>query len=60
VFALPKTLKACKAEALTADLKNFRAYRTLRQERINRRYHGKREKAAKTAAEEKPAAEQQQ
>jgi large subunit ribosomal protein L13e len=53
VFALPAVTKRCKIEALTDDMKKFSAYQKLRQERINRRYHGKREKAAKKLLDEK-------
>jgi large subunit ribosomal protein L13e len=49
VFALPSTTKRCKAEALTAEMKNARIYQKLRQARINKRYNGKRIKAAKDA-----------
>jgi large subunit ribosomal protein L13e len=49
VFALPKQSKRCKIEALTDDMKKAKVYFRLRAERTNRRYHGKREKAAKEA-----------
>ena len=53
VFALPKVVKRCKIETLTADMKNARIYQKLRQERINRRYKGKRDKRAKEEEEKK-------
>jgi large subunit ribosomal protein L13e len=53
VFALPKVSKRCKVETLTADLKNSRVYQKLRQERINRRYKGKRDKKIKDEIEKK-------
>merc|ERR1712170_19239 len=49
VFALPSQSRRCKVEALTAEMKNFRAYQKLRAERINRRYQGQREKRAREA-----------
>jgi len=51
VFALPKTSRRCKPEALTKELKEAKVYQKLRQLRINKRYRGKREKAAKEKAE---------
>ena len=53
VFALPVQKKRCKIEALTKEMKEAKIYQKLRQERINKRYNGKREAAAKKAAEEK-------
>lgn len=53
VFALPSVSRRCKIESLTADLKNAKVYQRLRQERINKRYAGKREKRAKEAEEAK-------
>ena len=53
VFALPAKSSRCKIESLTADLKNFKVYNKLRQERINKRYNGQRIKKAKLAAEAK-------
>merc|ERR1711935_244171 len=49
VFVLPTSTRRCKVETITADMKNFRVYQKLRHERINRRYKGKRDKAAKEA-----------
>jgi len=53
VFALPKVSKRCKVEPLTKDLKGFKVYQKLRQERINARYNGMRVKRAKEAEEKK-------
>lgn len=53
VFAVPAPKKRCKLETLTNDMKNARIYMKLRQARINRRYNGKREKAAREAEEKK-------
>lgn len=53
VFALPAVTRRCKVEKLTAELKSAKIYRKLRQERINKKYHGKRLAAAKKAEEEK-------
>lgn len=53
IFALPTSSKRCKIETLTAEMKNARIYQKLRQERINRRYKGKRDKAAKDLADKK-------
>ena len=53
VFALPSVSRRCKVEALTADLKNAKVYQKLRQERINKRYAGQREKRAREAEEAK-------
>ena len=50
---MPVQKKRCKIEALTKEMKEAKIYQKLRQERINKRYNGKREAAAKKAAEEK-------
>ena len=49
VFALPSVSKRCKVEAITAEMKSAKTYQKLRHERINKRYNGKRVKAAKEA-----------
>ena len=53
VFALPKVTNRCKVEPLTKELKGFKVYQKLRQERINARYNGVRVKRAKEAEEKK-------
>jgi large subunit ribosomal protein L13e len=53
VFALPAVVKRCKIEPITADMKNAKVYQKLRHERINRRYKGKRDKAARLAEQAK-------
>jgi len=53
VFELPALKKRCKPEALTKQVKEFRAYHSLRLARINKRYAGIREKRAKEAEEKK-------
>lgn len=49
LFTLPKVTKRCKAEPITKEMKEFKAYQKLRHERINQRYAGKREKSRKEA-----------
>jgi large subunit ribosomal protein L13e len=51
-MALKTVSKRCKPEELTQAMKDAKVYQKLRHERINKRYAGKREKAAKKAAEE--------
>jgi large subunit ribosomal protein L13e len=46
VFALPVINKRCKIEALTKEMKGANVFQRLRQARIDKRYKGKREKAA--------------
>uniref|UniRef100_A0A7S3FZ37 60S ribosomal protein L13 n=1 Tax=Strombidium rassoulzadegani TaxID=1082188 RepID=A0A7S3FZ37_9SPIT len=53
VLALPVLKKRCKPEALTADLKKAKIYQKLRQARVDKRYKGKRDKAARLAEEAK-------
>lgn len=53
VLALPPVKPRCKPEKLTAAMKDFKAYHMLRLHRINRRYNGKREKAARDAEAKK-------
>lgn len=53
VFALPAVTQRCKVEKLTAEMKSAKVYQKLRQERINKKYHGKRVAAAKKAEQEK-------
>jgi large subunit ribosomal protein L13e len=50
VFALPHVTKRCKIEPLTKEMKAAKIYQKLRQARINKRYNGKRVKAAAQAA----------
>ena len=56
VAGLPATTRRCKAEDLTQAMKDAKVYQKLRQERINKRYAGKRELAAKKAAEKETKA----
>jgi len=58
VIALPKVVKRCKIETITAEMKSAKIYQKLRQTRINKRYMGKREKKAKEAAEAAPKKEE--
>merc|ERR1711990_894543 len=51
VVSLKRSTPRCKPEALTQEMRDARVYQKLRQERINKRYRGKQEKAAKLAAE---------
>ena len=53
VFGVPSVSRRCKPAALTKDGLAFKAYRALRLARINKRYAGKRAKAAKEAEEKK-------
>merc|ERR1719183_1536447 len=53
---MPKANKRCKPEELTQNMKDAKVYQKLRQERINKRYNGKREKAARLAAEKETKA----
>merc|ERR1712048_102654 len=53
VLAMPALKKRCKIEPLTAEMKNLRIYQKLRQERINKRYEGMRQKRAREAEEKK-------
>ena len=57
VLSLKKVSKRCKVEEMTDSMKNLKVYQKLRQERINKRYAGKREAAAKKAAEATPKEE---
>eukprot|EP00997_Jenningsia_sp_PLL12_P009082 NODE_5978_length_539_cov_47.061224_g5229_i0.p3 GENE.NODE_5978_length_539_cov_47.061224_g5229_i0~~NODE_5978_length_539_cov_47.061224_g5229_i0.p3 ORF type:complete len:54 (-),score=16.01 NODE_5978_length_539_cov_47.061224_g5229_i0:89-250(-) len=45
--------KRAKAGAITKDLTEAKAYKRIRQEWINKRYKGKREKRAKEEEEKK-------
>ena len=56
VAGLPTVTRRCKAEDLTQAMKDAKVYQKLRQERINKRYAGKRERAAKLAAEKETKA----
>ncbi|KRX10174.1 hypothetical protein PPERSA_08577 [Pseudocohnilembus persalinus] len=49
VFGVQQPSKREKAVKLTADLKKFNAYRTVRQEKTNKKWQGIREKRAREA-----------
>lgn len=51
VFALPKTSRRCKPEAITKELRDVKVYAKLRQAWVDKKWKGKRERAAKLAAE---------
>merc|ERR1711959_168883 len=51
VVELKRSTPRCKPEKLTQEMKDARVYQKLRQERINKRYNGKREKAKKLMEE---------
>ena len=53
VFALPAVDKSMEKASLTKEMKAQKTYAKLRQARINKRYNGKRIKAAKEAEEKK-------
>ena len=53
VFALPAVDKSMEKASLTKEMKAQKTYAKLRQARINKRYNGKRIKAAKDAEEKK-------
>merc|ERR1711990_1415177 len=47
VLSLPRVNRRSKPEAITQEMRDAQVYQKLRQERINKRYNGKREKAAR-------------
>lgn len=51
VLGKPKTKLREKAQKITKELQAVKAFRKLRQTRINKRYKGKREKKAREQAE---------
>ena len=55
VLSLPRVTRRCKPQELTQAMRDAQVYQKLRQERINKRYNGKREKAARLAAEKETA-----
>ena len=55
-LAMKTVSKRCKPEELTQAMKDTKVYQKLRHERINKRYAGSREKAAKLAAEKETKA----
>jgi len=56
LMPVAQTPKHEAGRAITEDEKAFQAFRVLRQARINKKLHGKREKKAREAAEEAAAA----